>query len=244
MEKRAFLAGAAGAIGRRLAPFLVASGWHVVGTTRSADKAALLAKLGVAPVVVDVFDAEALTAAATAARPAVVIHQLTDLPSTRDPAAMAAALPRNAELRDAGTRNLVAAATRAGAARLIAQSVAFAYAEGATPYREDSPLAVDAPGSAGATARGVASLERQVLDAPLIGIVLRYGRLYGPGTWFDAPSGAAPLHVDAAAHAAWLAVTAGAAGVYNIAEEDGTVSSEKALRMLGFDPAWRLTTPA
>jgi nucleoside-diphosphate-sugar epimerase len=152
MEKRAFLAGAAGAIGRRLAPLLVASGWHVVGTTRSADKAALLAKLGVAPVVVDVFDAEALTAAATAVRPTVVIHQLTDLPRTRDPAAMAAALPRNAELRDAGTRHLVAAATRAGAARLIAQSVAFAYAEGATPYREDSPLAVDAPGSAGATA--------------------------------------------------------------------------------------------
>jgi nucleoside-diphosphate-sugar epimerase len=57
MNKCIFLAGASGAIGQRLAPLLVADGWRVVGTTRSADKAPLLRAMGVDPVVVDVFDA-------------------------------------------------------------------------------------------------------------------------------------------------------------------------------------------
>ena len=35
-NKRAFLAGASGAIGRRLCRLLVADGWQVTGTTRSA----------------------------------------------------------------------------------------------------------------------------------------------------------------------------------------------------------------
>ena len=77
------------------------------------------------------------------------------------------------------------------------------------------------------------SLEEQVLDTPGIdGVVLRYGRLYGPGTWYDERGRARRAHVDAAAHAALLAVTKGQ-GIYNIAEDDGAVSSEKARRELG-----------
>ncbi|MGA9323195.1 MAG: dTDP-glucose 4,6-dehydratase, partial [Xanthobacteraceae bacterium] len=83
-------------------------------------------------------------------------------------------------------------------------------------------------------------LEGAVLNAPGIdGIVLRYGRLYGPGTW-NTPNARAPLHVDAAAQAALLALTKGAPGIYNIAEDDGAVSIEKACRELGFDPDFRL----
>lgn len=48
-NKRIFLAGASGAIGRQLAPLLIADGWQVLGTTRSADKTALLRELGVEP---------------------------------------------------------------------------------------------------------------------------------------------------------------------------------------------------
>jgi nucleoside-diphosphate-sugar epimerase len=70
--------------------------------------------------------------------------------------------------------------------------------------------------------------------------VLRYGRLYGPGTWTEAPNGAAPLHVDAAARAALLAVERGVPGIYNIAEDDGTVAIVKARAQLGSDPAIRL----
>lgn len=78
------------------------------------------------------------------------------------------------------------------------------------------------------------------MSAPGIdGLVLRYGRLYGPGTW-NTPNARTPLHVDAAAQAALLAVTRGAPGIYNIAEDDGAVSIEKARKELGFDPAFRL----
>jgi len=60
MPARIFLAGASGVVGRRLSRLLIADRHHVVGTTRSADKGAVLAKLGLEPVVVDVFDAPAL----------------------------------------------------------------------------------------------------------------------------------------------------------------------------------------
>ena len=77
---RIFLAGAAGAIGRRLVPLLLGAGHEVTGTTRSGATATELARAGVVPAVLDVFDAPALMAAVGAAKPAVVIHQLTDLP--------------------------------------------------------------------------------------------------------------------------------------------------------------------
>jgi nucleoside-diphosphate-sugar epimerase len=239
---RIFLAGATGAIGRRLIPLLLAEGHSVTGTTRSAGKATELEAHGIAPVVIDVFDASALREAVVKVRPEIVIHQLTDLPQVLDPAQMATSRQRNTRLRIEGTANLVAAALPAGARRLIAQSIAFAYADGPEPHAETDPLASpegDDPGAI--TARGVRALEQAVLGASGIeGIVLRYGRLYGPGTWFATPSGKGPLHVDAAAHAALLAITRGEPGIYNIAEDDGALVTEKARRELGFDPGFRL----
>jgi nucleoside-diphosphate-sugar epimerase len=239
MTKTVFLAGASGAIGRRLVPMLVAEGWRVVAMTRSATKSALLEELGSMPVVADVYDRSVLERAMADAQPDIVVHQLTDLPYGLDPSRMAEASIRNARIRHEGTCNLVAAAVRAGVRRLVAQSIAFAYADGKRPFREEDQLAVNAEGRVGVSARGVASLERQVLEAPLEGLVLRYGRLYGAGTGFDSPSGEAPLHVDAAARACVLALTTGAPGVYNIAEDDGAVSSEKAKRELAWSADWR-----
>jgi nucleoside-diphosphate-sugar epimerase len=238
---RIFVAGASGAIGRRLVPLLLADGHSVTGTTRSPAKAAELEAQGVAPVVLDVFDAVAVREAVVNSRPEVVIHQLTDLPQVLDPEQMAASRQRNTRLRIEGTANLVAATRAASVRRLIAQSIAFAYAAGPEPHAETDPLASpdgDDPGAI--TARGVRALEDAVLSAPGIeGVVLRYGRLYGPGTWYAAQSGKGVLHVDAAAHAALLAVTRGAAGIYNIAEDDGGLVMEKARRELGFDPGFR-----
>ena len=116
---RIFLAGASGAIGRRLVPLLLENGWRVFGSTRSVDKAAELKKAGVEPIVVDVFEADALRNHLCEIRPDVVIHQLTDLPHALEASKMMAALARNARLRDVGTHNLVAAALQAGARRLI-----------------------------------------------------------------------------------------------------------------------------
>jgi nucleoside-diphosphate-sugar epimerase len=237
---RVFLAGAAGAIGRRLVPLLLRAGHEVTGTTRSAATATELARAGVVPAVLDVFDAPALMAAVGAAKPAVVIHQLTDLPRQFDEVRIAASYPKNARIRIEGTRNLIAAAQAAAARRFIVQSIAFAYAGGGEPHPETDPLNLADPARA-VTVKGAADMERQVLSASgLDAIVLRYGLLYGPGTWREASSGQKPaLHVDAAAHAALLALTRGAAGVYNIADDDGAVSIAKARAELGFDPRYR-----
>ena len=86
----------------------------------------------------------------------------------------------------------------------------------------------------------MASLEAQVLGAPFEGIVLRYGKLYGPGTGFDGAPTGGPVHVDAAADAARRAVNRGQAGVYNVAEADGTVCSDKAVEALGRIPGFRI----
>jgi nucleoside-diphosphate-sugar epimerase len=239
-----FLAGAAGAVGRRLCLILVADGWKVVGTTRSPEKAAALRAIGVEPVIVDVFDEVALRDAVVRAKPEIVIHQLTDLPPGLDPAKMVAARERNTRIRGTGTRHLVAAAVAAGAKRLVAQSIAFAYAPGPMPYREESPLNLVTADPAGGAARGAASLELQVLGAPLTGIVLRYGRFYGPGTGFDRPPAGGPLHVDAAADAARRALTRGGTAIYNIAESDGTLLCRKAEAELGWRPDFRIVGPA
>jgi nucleoside-diphosphate-sugar epimerase len=235
---RIFLAGATGAIGRRLTPILLAAGHQLTGTTRSSDAARKLENVGVRAVVVDVFDAAALRRAAIDAQPEIVVHQLTDLPQTFDEKEVAASYPRNAHIRVEGTRNLIAAAQAAGARRFIVQSIAFAYAAAREPHVEDDPFNL-ADGPRVLTVRGAADMEGQVLASGMEAIVLRYGLLYGPGTWAEQPSRKPALHVDAAAQAAALALTRGAPGIYNIADDDGAVSIEKARRELGFDPALR-----
>jgi nucleoside-diphosphate-sugar epimerase len=226
MTLRIFLAGASGVIGRVLVPLLLADGHHVTGTTRRPDRAAALAEAGAFPTLLDIFDADAVMRAVTAARPDVIIQQLTDLPADLS-RLDAAARARNADLRIRGTANLAAAARAAGTRRIVAQSIAFAYAPGPLPYREADPL--------DPAQTGVIALEQRVLASPE-GIVLRYGRLYGPGTWSpeSAPK-AGPLHVRAAAEAARRAVTQGAPGIYNIAEDDGTLTVGKARAAFGFD---------
>jgi nucleoside-diphosphate-sugar epimerase len=234
---RIFLAGAGGAIGRSLTPLLCAAGHTVIGTTRSADKAAAIAALGAEPVVVDVFDAPALERAVKAAAPVVVVHQLTDLAFAPGSPQYAEGLTRNARLRIEGTRNLAAAARAAGVTRMIAQSIAWIYAPAAGVRVESDPLDGDA--AKAMTIDAVRALEETTLAMPE-GIVLRYGFLYGPGTWYEAAVKPPAVHVDAAAQAALLAVSKGKPGIYNIAEDDGYCSSDNAKRDLGFDAGFRI----
>jgi nucleoside-diphosphate-sugar epimerase len=90
------------------------------------------------------------------------------------------------------------------------------------------------------TVSAAADMERQVLASGMEAIVLRYGFFYGPGTWHEGPTRKPSLHIDAAAHAALLAVTRGRPGIYNIADDGAMVSIVKARSELGFDPAFRL----
>jgi len=242
VDRKVFVAGATGVIGRRLVPLLVDAGYIVFGATRSPDKRAGLRAAAAEPVVVDGYDADALSRTLAAIAPQIVINQLTDLPPGLDPARMSEARARNARIRSEGTRNLVAAALRAGTVRMIAQSIAWVYAAGRQPHVEDDPLDLRIDGELAITVHGIVELERLTLHSPpLAGIVLRYGHIYGPGTGSDAPRGAPALHVDAAAHAVLLALEHGEPGAFNIAEDNEIVSSAKARRELGWDAGWRMS---
>jgi len=236
---RIFLAGASGAIGRRLVPLLLEAGHHVTGMTRSAAAAAELERAGAASAIVDVYDAQAVMSAMAAAKPDAVIHQLTDLPREFDQARISASYAANSRIRTEGTRNLIAAAQAAGARRLVVQSIAFAYAPGGEPHAETDPLNLDDPVRA-VTVRAAADMERQALEAQgMTAIVLRYGLLYGPGAWTEGPVRKPALHVDAAAQAALLALSRVEPGIYNVADDDGAVSIAKARAALSFDPDFR-----
>src|SRR5581483_3744302 len=236
-----FLAGATGVIGRRLLPLLLRAGHRVTGMTRSSGKIDSLRAAGVEPVLIDVFDAPALSRAIARARPDIVMHQLTDLPPGLDPSKMAEATPRNARIRSEGTQNLVSAALESHVPRLIAQSIAWMYAPGGEPHSETDPLDLHAAGGRAVTVAGVATLERLTVATPgIAGVVLRYGHLYGPDTGTDAAGEPPSLHVDAAASAALLAIEKADPGIYNIAEPSDSLSTAKARRELGFHPDFRL----
>jgi nucleoside-diphosphate-sugar epimerase len=238
---KVFVAGAAGAIGRRLLPPLVAAGHEVTGTTRSEERAEAIRAAGARAAVCDALDADALRAAVVEARPEVVVHQLTALPHRFDPRDKQIYAATN-RLRVEGTRNLIDAAREAGARRLVWQSIAFAYAPGASPevMDEGAPLALAAAAPFGDAVRSIDEMERAVVGADgLEGLVLRYGWFYGPGTYYaDDGSMAADVrrrrfpiigkgtglfsfvHVDDAASATVAAVERGAPGIYNVVDDD------------------------
>jgi len=238
---KVFVAGASGAIGRPLVRQLVAAGHDVTGMTRSEDRAAEIREAGADAVVCDVFDAAALAAAVRRAAPEVVVHELTALPARLDYKAKQDPLAPTNRVRTEGTRNLIAAAKAAGARRLIAESVAFFYRpEGEWVKDEEAPLNLEAPGYFGGAAAALTDLERQVSEAEGIeGVVLRYGWLYGPGTFFDRVGSQTDdalkrrlpivgkgdgtfsfVQVEDAAAATVAAVERGAPGTYNVVDDE------------------------
>ncbi|HEX6651892.1 MAG TPA: NAD(P)-dependent oxidoreductase [Thermoleophilaceae bacterium] len=237
---RVFVAGASGAIGRPLVPKLIAAGHEVTGTTRSEERAEAIRAAGATAAVVDVFDAASLRAAAEAARPEALVHELTSLPDRLDFRKEGIYEPTN-RVRTEGTRILLEAARAAGARRFVCQSIAFAYRpEGARVKTEDDPLMHDIPGNFGSGVRALNEMEVAVLGAEgLEGVVLRYGFFYGPGTYYaeDGTTTAEVrrrrmpvvgkgtglfsfVHVDDAADATVAAVERGGPGVYNVTDDE------------------------
>lgn len=190
---RVFVAGATGVIGVRLVPLLVAEGHNVAGMTRSEAKAGRLVEQGASPVVVDVFERERLIEAVRDFGPEVILHQLTDLPD--DVSRIGEYAAGNARIRREGTANLLAAARESDMPRFLAQSVAWQLA-----------------GDSGAA---VVDLEEAVLGYG--GTVLRYGQLYGPGTFHESRPPAPRIHVDEAARRTLAALEAGS-GILEFAE--------------------------
>jgi 2-alkyl-3-oxoalkanoate reductase len=242
---RIFLAGATGVIGRRLIPLLIAEGHEVTGMTRSPEKVEELRATGAQPVVADALDGAAVRAAVRDAQPDAVIHQLTALPQRIDPRKIERDFAMNDRLRSEGTRHLIDAAQAVGAGRILAQSIAFAYAPAPSgaPHREGDRLNLDASGPIRRSMLALADLEGTVLAAD--GLVLRYGYFYGPGSAIS-PTGSVAqdvtrrrlpiigrgqgvwsfIHVDDAARATVLALTEGKTGAYNIVDDEPAPVSE------------------
>ncbi|HET8582619.1 MAG TPA: NAD(P)-dependent oxidoreductase [Jatrophihabitans sp.] len=233
---RVFLAGGTGVIGRRLVPQLLDAGHHVVATTRTESKVAELWNLGAEPVVVDGLDAAAVGAAVAHAEPDAIIHQLTSLAGVSDLKHFDRTFAATNKLRTDGTDNLLAAARAAGVGRFVAQSFTGWPNErtGGPVKNEDDPFDPDPPKQQRESMAAIQHLEKAVTDAPLAGVVLRYGMFYGPGTIDDMVAllrrralpivgdGAAiwsMTHVDDAARAAVVALERGR-GVYNVVDDD------------------------
>ncbi|MEU3744540.1 MULTISPECIES: NAD-dependent epimerase/dehydratase family protein [Streptomyces] len=188
---RVLVAGATGAVGRQLVPRLEAAGHEVVGISRRGPRP------------VDVLDAGAVRRAVAEAAPDAVVHQLTDLGGA-DGAA-------NNRVRIEGTRNLVDAAREAGVGRIVAQSISWAYAPGDAPADESVPLDGTEELPRARIVAGVRALEAVVSELPEA-VVLRYGILYGPGTWY-APDGAVAAALAGDPEARFLGSTAADASV-------------------------------
>jgi nucleoside-diphosphate-sugar epimerase len=237
---KVFVAGASGAIGRPLVRQLLAAGHEVTGMTRREERAEEIRAAGGTAVVCDVFDPAALEVAVGEAAPEVVVNQLTSLPPEYNPrrAAFYAATDR---VRREGGHNLAEAARTAGAKRLLTQGIAFLYApEGDWVKSEDARPFEDAQGHFGPAVEAMLGHEREVVGSPdFEGLALRYGQFYGPGTYY-APDGhlgrevsrrrfpiVGPgtgtfsfLHIEDAAAATVAALGAGAAGIYNIVDDE------------------------
>lgn len=234
-----FVAGATGAIGRPLITKLLDKGHRVVALVRSLEKAKTLTKQGVEPAIADVFDADAVSAVIRSTQPEVVIEQLTALPKTYTRESMSAAAALNTRIRLEGGANVLRAAQAAGVRRYLRQSIAFWAIPGDGLADEETPLAFDASPAVAADAHLVTEIEHRLLTTPkLEGIALRYGFLYGSGTWFASDGDVARqvqqqqfpiigkgegvwswLHVEDAAEATVAAAERGNPGIYLIADD-------------------------
>jgi nucleoside-diphosphate-sugar epimerase len=286
------LAGATGAVGKRLVPRLVRSGHQVVATTRRAEKVEALRAAGAEAVVVDALDRQAVMDAVTSARPDVVVHQMSALTGMLNLKKFDQEFALTNRLRTEGTAHLLAASAAAGVRRFIAQSYTGwnNAREGGRVKTEDDPLDAHPPqamtqtiaairqleamvlqaaqpaaqsagaavsgraavsdrvstpagtgsaGSAASTAGATGAIATARADSGMVGILLRYGSLYGPGTSI-APGGAIVeavrrrklpivgdgagiwsfIHIDDIAEATRVAIERGPSGIYNIVDDD------------------------
>jgi 2-alkyl-3-oxoalkanoate reductase len=237
---RVLLVGAGGAIGSRLVPQLRQQGHEVIGSSRSPGKAEQLRALGAEPIVLDVLDAGAVSAAVGAARPDAIIYQATALSDAGFSRNLDRGFAPTNRLRTEGTDNVLAAAREAGVRRVVAQSFApYRYArEGGPVKTEDSPLDAAAPESARQTNAAMAHLDQAVTAYG--GIALRYGGFYGAANdgligpvrkrqlpiIGDGSGVMSFIHLDDAAAATVLALDHDGPVIYNIVDDEPAPSSE------------------
>lgn len=240
---RIFVAGATGAVGRRLVPQLLAHDHQVVATTRKVSQADQLRVLGAEPMVVDGLDATGIGEAVARAEPDAIVHQMTALAGKPDLRRFDHWFAVTNQLRTQGTEHLLAAAQATGVERFVVQSYT-----GWNNTRTGGPVKTEAdpfdPEPAMAQRKSldaIVTMERAVLEAPLTGTVLRYGNFYGPGAsesmvelikgrkfpLVGAGAGVwSWVHLDDAAAATVAAIEHASPGIYNVVDDHPAPVSE------------------
>jgi nucleoside-diphosphate-sugar epimerase len=222
---------------------LVARGHEVAATTRNADKTADLSALGVEPLVMDGLDAGSVGEAVARAEPDVIVHQMTALAGIQDLKHFDDTFAVTNQLRTKGTAHLLAAADALGVPRFVAASyTGWPNARtGSSVKTEDDPLDQHPPAAQAKTLAAIRYLEKATVEGSPHGIALRYGSFYGPGASDeltdvvrarklplvgDAGGIWSWIHIDDAAGATVAALERGAAGIYNIVDDEPAPVSE------------------
>ena len=232
---RVFVAAAGGVVGRQLVPALAARGHEVSGLTASVEGAQAASAQGCRAVAADLLDPASVERAITDARPEVVVQLSGAVPPAPNPRTIGRQFRTTNRIRAQGSGHLLAAASAAGVRHVVAESFAPAYVAGPGLADEDVPFIRE--GAFAANGDALVRLEEQVLGAG--GTVLRFGHLYGPGSFY-APGGSSYdavrkrrmpiagdgggafsfLHAADAADAVVAAVERTPGGVYNVVDDD------------------------
>jgi nucleoside-diphosphate-sugar epimerase len=211
------ITGSTGVIGRRAVRELLVAGYRVTGVTRSARGREWLQSVGARAVEVDVFDAASLRRAFQGAH--AVVNLLTHIPSVDrmgDPLAWV----ENDRLRSEASAAIARAAQAAGVQRLVQESIAFVYADGANAWLDE-----DAPAAGGGVTTSALRAERNARELFGDSVVLRFGLFMGPDSGFTLAA------LDAARRGASVAV--GPPGAYRptLWLDDATAAIAAALRV-------------
>jgi nucleoside-diphosphate-sugar epimerase len=222
---------------------LVANGHHVTGTGTSEKSAEGIRAMGAEAVVVDGLDALGIGEAVAKAHPDAIIHEMTAISGTPDFRHFDRWFALTNRLRTEGSDHLLAAAKASGVKRFVAQSFTgwSNSREGTWIKTEDDPLDIHPVREQTETLAAIKYLERAVLEAPLEGIVVRYGGLYGPGSsdalvgilrkrMFPVIGNGAGIisstHIDDAAGGTVAALVRGERGTFNIVDDDPAPARE------------------
>lgn len=239
---KVLVAGAGGAMGKQLLPRLSAAGHRVVGLTRSAGKVEFVRALGAEPAVADALDPEQVAQAVAEAEPEAIVHELTALSGMLSMRNFDRDFELTNRLRTEATDHLLAAGRAVGVRRFLAQSyTGWPYARRGGPVKsEEDPLDPEPVESMRRTLAAIRHLEDAVTGADwTVGIVLRYGGFYGPGTSLAAGGEHVEMirrrkfpvvgdgggvwsfvHIGDAAEATVAALERGGRGIYNVVDDD------------------------
>jgi nucleoside-diphosphate-sugar epimerase len=213
---RLLVTGGTGVLGRALRPFAEAAGHELAMPGREE---------------LDLFDRSAVTDAVRDVDG--VLHLATRIRSL-DQIGDQEAWRENDRLRADASRILVDAAIAAGAAVYVQPTVTFVYPPD-RPATEDTPIGEVLP-----ILRSALAAEEQTerfARAGGRGVVLRFGLLDGPGTWYDEPMRdlGATLHISDAGRALLSALSL-PSGIYNVCRDGERVSAERFARAAGWRP--------